>query len=103
MAGGVVWDATAVSRAINILNYSSENVASRTLTPPSSAGSNEEDLATQVERINRVIQMASFCSLAVAHGLTAASEAFAAADDQEAANFETMQEYLRNRGQNEHQ
>lgn len=85
-------------RAINILNYSSENVASRTLTPPSSAGSNEEDLATQVERINRVIQMASFCSLAVAHGLTAASEAFAAADDQEAANFETMQEYLRNRG-----
>ena len=47
--------------------------------------------------------MASYCSLAVAHGLTAASEAFAAADDQEAANFETMQEYLRNRGQNEHQ
>jgi|GEM_PF-583277 hypothetical protein len=103
MAGGVVWDATAVSRAINILNYSSENVASRTLTPPSSAGSNEEELATQVERINRVIQMASYCSLAVAHGLTAASEAFAAADDQEAANFETMQEYLHNRGQNEHQ
>ena len=103
MAGGVVWDATAVSRAINILNYSSENVASRTLTPPSSAGSNEEELATQVERINRVIQMASYCSLAVAHGLTAASEAFAATDDQEAANFETMQEYLRNRGQNERQ
>ena len=98
MAGGVVWDATAVSRATNLLNYSSENGASRTLTPPPSAGSNEEDLATQVERINRVIQMASFCSLAVAHGLTAASEAFAAADDQEAANFETMQEYLRNRG-----
>ena len=103
MAGRVVSDATAVSRAINILNYSSENVESRTLTPPSSAGSNEEELATQVERINRVIQMASYCSLAVAHGLTAASEAFAAADDQEAANFETMQEYLRNRGQNEHQ
>ena len=98
MAGGVVWDATAVSRAINILNYSSENVASRTLTPPSRAGSNEEDLATQVERINRVIQMASFCSLAVAHGLTAASEAFAAADDQEAANFETLQECVRNWG-----
>ena len=98
MAGGVVWDATAVSRAINILNYSSENVASRTLTPPSSAGSNEEELATQVERINRVIQMASYCSLAVAHGLTAASEAFAAADDQEAVNLEAMQEYLRNRG-----
>ena len=54
-------------------------------------------------RYYRVIQMASYCSLAVAHGLTAASEAFAAADDQEAANFETMQEYLRNRGQNEHQ
>lgn len=98
MADGVRWDATAVSRAITILNYSSENIASRSLTPPSNAGSNEEDLATQVERINRVIQMASFCSLAVAHGLTAASEAFAAADDQEAANFETMQEYLRNRG-----
>ena len=98
MAGRVVWDATAVSRAINILNYSSENVASRTLTPPSSAGSNEAELATQVERINRVIQMASYCSLAVAHGLTAASEAFAAADDQEAVNLEAMQEYLRNRG-----
>lgn len=98
MTGGVTWDATAVSRAITILNYSSENIASRTLTSPSNAGSNEEDLATQVERINRVIQMASFCSIAVAHGLTAASEAFAAADDQEAANFETMQEYLRNRG-----
>ena len=77
MAGGVVWDATAVSRAITILNYSSENVASRTLTPPSNAGSNEADLATQVERINRVIQMASFCSLA-ALTATAASEAFAA-------------------------
>ena len=93
-----MWDADEVSRAINILEYSSENVASPTLTPPSNAGSNEADLATQVERINRVIQMASFCSLAVAHGLTAASEAFAAAYDQEAANFETMQEYLRNRG-----
>lgn len=98
MAGGVVWDATAVSRAITILNYSSENVASHTLKPPKNAGSNEADLATQVERINRVIQMASFCSLAVAHGLTAASEAFAAADDQEAVNLEAMQEYLRNRG-----
>ena len=98
MADGVRWDADEVSRAITILNYSSENVASRTLKPPSNAGSNEADLATQVERFNRVIQMASFCSLAVAHGLTAASEAFAAADDQEAANFDTMQEYLRNRG-----
>lgn len=56
MAGGVVWDATAVSRAITILNYSSENVASHTLTPPSNAGSNEAALATQVERINRVIE-----------------------------------------------
>ena len=98
MAGGVVWDATAVSRAITILNYSSENTATRTLQPPRKAGSNEADLTTQVERINRVIQMASFCSLAVAHGLTAASEAFAAADDQEAVNLEAMQEYLRNRG-----
>ena len=31
MAGGVSWDAAAVSRAITILNDSSENVASRTL------------------------------------------------------------------------
>ena len=64
MTGGVTWDATAVSRAITILNYSSENVASRTLTPPSNAGSNEAALATQVERINRVIKMASFCLMA---------------------------------------
>ena len=98
MAGGVAWDATAVSRAVTILNYSSENIASRTLTPPRKPGSNEADLATQVNRINRVFQMASFCSIAVAHGLTAASEAFAAADDQEAVNLEAMQEYLRNRG-----
>lgn len=98
MTGRVIWDATAVSRAITILNYSSDNIASRTLKPPSNAGSNEADLVTQVERINRVIQMASFCSMAVAHGLTAASEAFAAADDQEAVNLKTMQEYLRNRG-----
>ena len=67
-------------------------------TPPSNAGSNEADLATQVERINHVILKASFCSLAIAHGLTAASEAFAAADDLEAVNLEAMQEYLRNRG-----
>ena len=98
MTGRVIWDATAVSRAITILNYSSDNIASRTLKPPSNAGSNEADLATQVERINRVIQMASFCSMAVAHGLTAASEDFAAADDQEAVNLEAMQEYLRNSG-----
>lgn len=98
MAGGVTWDATAVSRAITILNYASENVASRTLTPPSNAGSNEAALATQVERINRVIQMASFCSMADAHGLTAASEAFANTDDQEAASFDTVGEYLRARG-----
>ncbi len=98
MTGRVIWDATAVSRAITILNYSSDNIASRTLKPPSNAGSNEADLVTQVERINRVIQMASFCSMAVAHGLTAASEDFAAADDQEAVNLEAMQEYLRKRG-----
>ena len=98
MAGGVTWDATAVSRAITILNYASENVASRTLTPPSNAGSNEAALATQVERINRVIQMASFCSSTIARGLTAASEAFANTDDQEAASFDTVGEYLRARG-----
>ena len=98
MAGGVVWDATAVSRVITILNYSSENVASRTLTPPSNAGSNEAALATQVERINRVIEKASFCSSTIARGLTAASEAFANTDDQEAASFDTVGEYLRARG-----
>ena len=98
MAGGVVWDATAVSRAITILNYSSENVASHTLTPPSNAGSNEAALATQVERINRVIEKASFCSSTIARGLTAASEAFATTDDQEAASIETVGEYLRARG-----
>lgn len=98
MAGGVRWDATAVSRAITILNYSSENVASHTLTPPSNAGSNEAALATQVERINRVIEKASFCSSTIARGLTAASEAFATTDDQEAASIETVGEYLRARG-----
>ena len=98
MAGGVRWDATAVSRAITILNYSSENIASRTLTPPSNAGSNEAALATQVERINRVIERASFCSSTIARGLTAASEAFATTDDQEAASIETVGEYLRARG-----
>ena len=87
-----------MSRAITILNYSSENVASHTLTPPSNAGSNEAALATQVERINRVIEKASFCSSTIARGLTAASEAFANTDDQEAVNLEAMQEYLRNRG-----
>lgn len=98
MAGGVSWDAAAVSRAITILNDSSENVASRTLTPPSNAGSNEADLATQVERINHVILKASFCSLAIAHGLTAASEAFITASNQDAANFKALREYLSNRG-----
>ena len=98
MTGGVTWDATAVSRAITILNYSSENIASRTLTPPSNAGSNEAALATQVERINRVIEKASFCSSTIARGLTAASEAFATTDDQEAASIETVGEYLRARG-----
>lgn len=87
-----------MSRAINILNYSSENVASRTLTPPSSAGSNEEELATQVERINRVIEKASFCSSTIARGLSAASEAFANTDDQEAASMKTVGEYLNARG-----
>lgn len=93
-----MWDADEVSRAINILEYSSEDVASHPLNAPSGAGSNEADLATQVNRINRVIQMASFCSIAVAHGLTAASEAFVTADDQEAANFDALQDYLRDRG-----
>lgn len=98
MAGEVRWDATAVSRAITILNYSSENIASRTLTPPSNAGSNEAALATQVERINCVIEKASFCSSTIARGLTAASEAFATTDDQEAASMKTVGEYLNARG-----
>lgn len=93
-----MWDADEVSRAINILEYSSEDVASRTLNAPSGAGSNESDLADKTERINRVIQMTSFSSLAAAHGLAAASEAFAAADDREAANLHVQEEYLRNRG-----
>lgn len=67
-------------------------------TPPSNAGSNEADLATQVERINHVIEKASFCSSTIARGLTAASEAFANTDDQEAASFDTVGEYLRARG-----
>lgn len=62
------------------------------------AGSNEAALATQVERINRVIEKASFCSSTIARGLTAASEAFANTDDQEAASFDTVGEYLRARG-----
>ena len=52
MSGGIVWDATAVSRAINILEYSSERVASETLEAPSGAGSNEADLTAKIERIN---------------------------------------------------
>lgn len=87
-----------MSRAINILNYSSENIASRSLTPPSNAGSNEAALATQVERINRVIEKASFCSSTIARGLSAASEAFANTDDQEAASMKTVGEYLNARG-----
>ncbi len=98
MSGGIVWDADAVSRAINILEYSSERVASETLEAPSGAGSNEADLAAKIDRINKVIFKASFCSLAVAHGLTAASAAFVAADNQEAANFDALQDYLRDRG-----
>lgn len=87
-----------MSHAVNILEYSSEDVCSYTLEAPSGAGSNEADLTAQVERINKVIWKAAFCSSAVAHGLTAASEAFASTDDQEAINFQAMQEYLRNRG-----
>lgn len=98
MSGGIKWDADNVSRAVNILEYSSEDVCSYTLEAPSGAGSNEADLRAQVERINKVILEAAFCSSAVAHGLTAASEAFASTDDQEAINFQAMQEYLRNRG-----
>lgn len=93
-----MWDADAVSRAINILEYSSEDVASHPLNAPSGAGSNEADLAAKIDRINKVIFKASFCSLAVAHGLAVASAAFVAADNQEAANFDTLQDYLRNRG-----
>ena len=98
MSGGIVWDADDVSRAVNILEYSSENIASYTLEAPSGAGSNEAALAEKPERIGRVIQMASFCSLAVARGLTAASEAFAATDNQEAADFGALHEYGRDRG-----
>ena len=92
MAGGVVWDATAVARAITSLNYSSENVASHTLTPPSNAGSNDAALETQVARINRVIEKPSFCSSTIARVLTAASEAFATTADQAAASFDTVGE-----------
>ena len=83
MSGGIKWNADDVSRAVNILEYSCEDVCSYT---------------AQVERINKVIWKAAFCSSAVAHGLTAASEAFASTDDQEAINFQAMQDYLRNRG-----
>lgn len=93
-----MWDADAVSRAINILEYSSEDVASHPLNAPSGAGSNEADLAAKVDRINKVIFKASFCSLAIAHGLAAASEAFAEADDREAANLHLQEGYLHNRG-----
>lgn len=98
MSGGIVWDADDVSRAVSILEYSSENVASYTLEAPGGAGSNEAGLAEKTERISRVIRMASFCSLAVARGLTAASEAFAATDNQEAADFGALHEYGRDRG-----
>ena len=98
MSAGIKWNSDDVSRAVNILEYSSEDVCSYTLEAPSGAGSNEADLTAQVERINKVIWKAAFCSSAVAHGLTAASEAFASTDDQEAINFQAMQEYLRNRG-----
>ena len=50
-----MWDADDVSRAVNILEYSSENIASYTLEAPSGAGSNEADLAEKTERIGRVI------------------------------------------------
>ena len=98
MSGGIVWNATAVSRAINILEYSSERVASETLEAPSGAGSNEADLTAKIERINRVIQKASFCSYSIARGLTAASENFATTDNQEAASLQSTGEYLRARG-----
>ncbi len=38
--------------------------------------------------------MSSFCSLAVAQGLDAASSAFAQADDQAAAEIAAVREYL---------
>ena len=84
-----------MSRAINILEYSSERVASETLEAPSGAGSNEADLTAKIERINRVIQKASF---SIARGLTAASENFATTDNQEAASLQSTGEYLRARG-----
>ena len=85
-----------MSRAINILEYSSESVASETLEAPSGAGSNEADLTAKIARINRVIQKASFYS--IARGLTAASENFATTDNQEAASLQSTGEYLRARG-----
>lgn len=87
-----------MSRAINILEYSSESVASETLEAPSGAGSNEADLTAKIERINRVIQKASFYSFSIARGLTAASENFATTDNQEAADFGALHEYGRDRG-----
>ena len=87
-----------MSRAVNILEDSSESIGSCALEDPSGAGSNEADLTAQVDRINKVIWKAAFCSSAVAHGLTAASEAFASTDDQDAINLQAMQEYLHNRG-----
>ena len=77
------------------LNYEEpENVAAYVLDTPSGVGSNEGRLSERIAKINEVIAMSSFCSLAVAQGLDAASNAFAQADDQAAAEIAAVREYL---------
>ena len=94
MSGQVVWDSDEVSRASYILEASGENVAAYVLDTPSGVGSNEGRLSERITKINEVIAMSSFCSLAVAQGLDAASSAFAQADDQAAAEIAAVREYL---------
>ena len=94
MSGQVVCDCDDVSRASSILEASGENVAAYVLDTPSGVGSNEGRLSERIARINEVIAMSSFRSLAVAQGLDAASNAFAQADDQAAAEIAAVREYL---------
>lgn len=94
VSGQVVWDSDEVSRASSILEASGENVAAYVLDTPSGVGSNEGRLSERIAKINEVIAMGSFCSLAVAQGLDAASSAFAQADDQAAAEIAAVREYL---------
>ena len=94
MSGQVLWDSDEVSRASSILEASGENVAAYVLDTPTGVGSNEGRLSERIAKINEVIAMSSFCSLAVAQGLDAASSAFAQADDQAAAEIAAVREYL---------